>query len=66
MQVTVNGRTLEVDDGITVAGLLERMAVDARRVAIERNQDVVPRKTWAACALADGDRVEVVTFVGGG
>jgi sulfur carrier protein len=66
MQVTVNGRDVELPDGTTVAVLVERMALDGARVAIERNQDVVPRKTWRDCALAPGDQVEIVTFVGGG
>jgi thiamine biosynthesis protein ThiS len=66
MQVTVNGRALELPDGCTVATLLERVQVDATRVAVERNQDVVPRKTYGACHLKDGDQVEIVTFVGGG
>ncbi len=66
MLVKVNGRELELPDGCSVAALLERVAIDARRVAVERNQDIVPRKTYAETALKDGDQVEIVTFVGGG
>jgi thiamine biosynthesis protein ThiS len=66
MQVTVNGRQTEVPEGITVAGLLERLNQDAGRVAVERNLDVVPRRHYASCTLETGDRVEIVTFVGGG
>jgi sulfur carrier protein len=66
MQVTVNGEPMELPDGCTVAALVARIRLDAARVAVERNQDVVPRRTWDACALADGDHVEIVTFVGGG
>jgi sulfur carrier protein len=57
---------MEVPDGTTVRGLLDRMNTDAGRVAVERNQDVVPRKTWENVRLAEGDAVEIVTFVGGG
>ncbi len=66
MQVTVNGRPLEVPDGATVAALLAHMQLDGARVAVERNQDVVPRLTWPACTLAPGDEIEIVSFVGGG
>ena len=57
---------MEVPDGCTVSGLLEQVQVDPGRVAVERNLDIVPRKTYGKTALADGDRVEIVTFVGGG
>jgi thiamine biosynthesis protein ThiS len=49
-----------------VAGLLSHLAVEPARVAIERNQDVIPRRTWAEASLHDGDQIEIVTFVGGG
>jgi thiamine biosynthesis protein ThiS len=66
MNLTVNGDPVEVPDGCTVAGLLAHMRIDAARVAVERNQDVVPRRTYSEARLAEGDRIEIVTFVGGG
>ncbi len=66
MKLTVNGNPVELPDGSTVAVLLAHLKIDAVRVAVERNQDVVPRRTWADAALRDGDLVEIVTFVGGG
>ena len=66
MKLTVNGKPVELPDGSTVAALVSHLGVEAARVAIERNQDVVPRRTWAEAHLADGDQVEIVTFVGGG
>jgi sulfur carrier protein len=66
MKLTVNGKPVELPDGSTVSALLERLAVEPARVAVERNEDVVPRRTWADARLCDGDHVEVVTFVGGG
>ena len=66
MKLTVNGNPVELPDGSTVAALLVHLAVDAARVAVERNEDVVPRRTWTETPLFDGDAVEVVTFVGGG
>jgi thiazole synthase len=66
LRLTVNGETRAAAPGTTVFGLLTAMGVDPARVAVERNEDVVPRKTWAEAALADGDKIEIVSFVGGG
>jgi thiazole synthase len=66
LRLTVNGQIRTAPAGTTVAGLLAAMGMDPARVAVERNQDVVPRKTWTEAALADGDSVEIVAFVGGG
>jgi sulfur carrier protein len=65
MKIVVNGEERQVPDGLTVAGLLELMA-QGERVAVEVNSAVVRRTAHATHALADGDRVEVVAFVGGG
>ena len=64
--IAVNGEPQAVPSGTTVAELLALLGLDPRRVAVERNRDVVPRSTYADDLLADGDRVEIVTFVGGG
>ncbi len=66
MKITVNGEPQEVADGLTVAGLLTLLGVRDERVAVEVNVDVVRRDARAARALAEGDRVEIVSFVGGG
>ncbi len=66
LRLTVNGEARAAAPGTTVSGLLLVMGVDPARVAVERNQDVVPRKTWAEATLADGDKLEIVAFVGGG
>ena len=66
LRLSVNGEPRTAPAGTTVAALLAEMGVDPARVAVERNQDVIPRRTWAEAALADGDRVEIVAFVGGG
>src|SRR5687767_8115487 len=66
LHVTVNGESRTTAPGTTVAALLSAMGIDPARVAIERNQDVVPRKTWGETALEEGDRLEIVAFVGGG
>jgi thiamine biosynthesis protein ThiS len=66
MRLSVNGKPVELPEGSTVVSLLKQLAIEAPRVAIERNQDVVPRATWGEATLADGDQIEIVTFVGGG
>ncbi len=66
LRLTVNGELRTAPPGTTVSGLLSSMGVDPARVAVERNQDVVPRRTWTEATLTDGDRVEIVAFIGGG
>jgi len=66
LRVTVNGEIRNTPAGTTVAGLLTAMGVDPARVAVERNQNVVPRRTWTEAPLSDGDKIEVVAFIGGG
>ena len=64
--VTVNGEPRAVPERCTVEQLLAILGVDRARVAVERNLDVVPRARHGTTELDDGDRLEVVTFVGGG
>ncbi|HXU01242.1 MAG TPA: sulfur carrier protein ThiS [Polyangia bacterium] len=66
LRLTVNGEQRTAEPGTTVAGLLRTMGIDPARVAVERNRDVVPRATWADAGLADGDKLEIVAFIGGG
>ncbi|WP_295467508.1 sulfur carrier protein ThiS [uncultured Pseudomonas sp.] len=66
MQILLNGESLELPHGTTVADLLVRLELTGRRVAVERNLDIVPRSQHATTALADGDRLEVVHAIGGG
>ncbi len=62
----VNGAPKEVAADLTLAGLLESLGVDPRRVAVERNLEIVPKAAYASTVLQQGDRVEIVQFVGGG
>ena len=65
-KLTVNGEDRELADGTTVADLLAELGLDPRTLAVERNLELVPRGQHAQTQLAAGDRVEVVTLVGGG
>jgi sulfur carrier protein len=66
IQVSVNGETLQVPSGCTIAALLQILSLDRARVAVEHNLRVVPRPEHAERRLNHGDRLEIVTFVGGG
>lgn len=66
MRLIVNGEARSFAEPLTAEGLLSRMGIDPRRVAVERNLEIVPRSAHAATAFADGDRVEIVHFIGGG
>jgi thiamine biosynthesis protein ThiS len=69
MKLTVNGedRSFDGNDApSTLAALIESMGMKPDRVAVELNRDIVPRDRWSATALNDGDRLEIVHFVGGG
>ncbi|MGD2109924.1 MAG: sulfur carrier protein ThiS [Phycisphaerae bacterium] len=66
MQVTINGKTQAVKAGITIAELLTQLDLQPIRVAVEVNEDLVLRKTFADTSVNEGDRIEIVTLVGGG
>jgi sulfur carrier protein len=66
MRITVNGQPRELPDGATLAALLAALGLAGQRVAFEVNGAIVPRSARDAHPLRDGDKVEVVTAIGGG
>lgn len=66
MEVVVNGQPRDVSADTTVAALLSELGLDPRHCAVEINLELVPRTRHAATRLAAGDRLEIVTLVGGG
>ena len=66
MHIQLNGEPFELPDGETVAGLLTRLELTGRRVAVELNLDIVPRSQHGETVLKEGDQVEVVHAIGGG
>jgi sulfur carrier protein len=70
MRITVNGEQLDIEAGTTVAMLVLRLSGetgrDPRGIAVERNLEIVPKSEHALTVLSDGDRIELVQFVGGG
>lgn len=66
MEIIVNGEALNLPDGFTVSALLESRQLSGKRVAVERNGEIVPKSRHAETLLAAGDRIEIVVAVGGG
>ena len=66
MNLFLNGEPASVPDAVTVAGFLESLGMPEKGVAVERNREIVPKSMYATTRLAEGDRIEIVQFVGGG
>ena len=66
MFITLNGERFELGGPVTVTELLNRLAIDPRRVAVEHNITVVKRTAFDATVVREGDQIEIVNFVGGG
>jgi len=66
LNITLNGESRDLSGPQTVAELLAGLGLDARKIAVERNLEIVPRSAYGAVRLADGDRLEIVHFIGGG
>ena len=66
LRITLNGELYELDGPISVADLLVKLAIDPRRVAIEHNLEILRRPLFGDTIVRDGDRIEIVNFVGGG
>ena len=66
MKITVNGEDRHVDAPLTIAGLLANLGIAGGKVAIERNLEIVPKSAYSTIGLRDGDRIEIVHFIGGG
>ena len=66
LRITLNGEPFELDQPLSVADLLVRLAVDPRRVAVEHNLVILKRPLFTETLVHEGDQVEIVNFVGGG
>ena len=66
MRLTINGEERAFEALENVAELVAALGLDARKVAVERNLEIVPRSTYGATPLGEGDRIEIVHFIGGG
>jgi thiamine biosynthesis protein ThiS len=66
MKVQINGQERDLDEGLTLAALIEQLGMKSDRVAVELNREIVSRELWPQTSLQSGDRLEIVHFVGGG
>ena len=66
MNLFINGKETSFNSPLTLAGLVEQLGMKPDRVAVELNRNIAPRDQWASISLAEGDRLEIVQFVGGG
>ena len=66
IQVIVNGAAQRFDAPLNVAALLEQLSMSGRKIAVERNGEIVPKSAHASTLVADGDQLEIVVAVGGG
>ena len=66
MRLTLNGEPRDLPHAASLAALVEALGLDVRKVAVERNLEIVPRSQYLATQLCDGDRIEIVHFIGGG
>ena len=66
MLITLNGESRQIETGLTVSGLIEDLGYQGKRIAVERNGEIVPRSQHGDTQLAEGDQLEIVVAVGGG
>ena len=66
IEIAVNGESRRIDAGTTIAALLEAMLLTGKRIAVERNGEIVPKGLHGVTPLAAGDQLEIVAAVGGG
>ena len=66
LSIQINGEPRRVSGGASIGAMLAELGIDPRRVAVERNREIVPRSTLGEVPVADGDAFEIVHFVGGG
>ena len=64
--ININGTTHQLSESISIATLIDDMSLTGKRIALERNGEIVPRSNYAIQNLSDGDKLEVVVAVGGG
>jgi len=66
MKLVINGEDREFGDSLSLSSLIEQLGTKSDRVAVELNREIVTREQWSTTNLKDGDRLEIVHFVGGG
>ncbi len=66
MKLTLNGEIHTLPDNLTITGLIAHLGLPNKKIAVERNLEVVPKSTFGDVKLTEGDRLEIIHFIGGG
>lgn len=66
MKLTLNGEIHSLPDDLTISGLIAHLGLPNKKIAVERNLEVVPKSTFGEVKLSEGDRLEIIHFIGGG
>ena len=66
MKLTLNGEIHNLPDDLTITGLIAHLGLSNKKIAVERNLEVVPKSTFGEVKLAEGDKLEIIHFIGGG
>ena len=66
MKFNLNGEVVQSEKLVTVTSLIEQYKLDARKIAVERNMEIVPRSSFDETEISDGDNIEIIHFIGGG
>ena len=66
MKITLNGEEILLDGQVNIAALLQKYSLDKRKIAVERNLEIVPRSSFEEVVVNDGDNIEIIHFIGGG
>lgn len=66
MKLTLNGEIHTLPDDLTITGLIAHLGLPNTKIAVERNLEVVPKSTFGEVKLAEGDKLEIIHFIGGG
>lgn len=66
MEIRLNGQAHPLGSATTVAELLAELGLDTRKIAVEKNREIVPKSTYSEAPIAPGDAIEIVAFIGGG
>jgi thiazole synthase len=66
MKITLNGEEIQLDRQVNISKLLERFSLDKRKIAVERNLEIVPQSSFEEVEVNEGDNIEIIHFIGGG
>ena len=66
MKFNLNGEFVEIEGILTVESIINKYNLDSRKIAVEKNMEIVPRSTFSKTEISEGDNIEIIHFIGGG